>query len=243
MLNKSEIKDIASLAFKKQRDHTGLFVAEGPKIVTEFLHNIPGQIKKIYLTEEWGSNNESLLNNVAISVVSQRELERITQLKAPNQVLALLKKKEQVEPFISNEIALYLDTIQDPGNFGTIVRIADWFGLKNIVCSEGCADLYNAKVIQASMASISRINVWYDTNEEWLAKQKVSILAATLNGKSIYNQQKIVEGILLIGNESRGVRQEFLQHSRTEITIPKIGTAESLNAAVATGILLSHLIH
>jgi TrmH family RNA methyltransferase len=157
-------------------------------------------------------------------------------------VVAVLKKLQIEEPSITDEVALYLDTIQDPGNFGTIVRIADWFGLKNIICTEGCADLYNAKVIQSSMASIARVNVWYDIKGEWLAKQKLSILAATLNGKSIYDQEKIAQGILIIGNEARGVRPELLQLTTTQITIPKIGAAESLNAAVATGILLSHLV-
>jgi len=243
MLNKSEIKDIASLAFKKQRDDTGLFVAEGTKIVSEFLYTIPHQIEKIYATQDWVAKNEMFLNNISLSIISPIELEKISQLKTPNQVVAVLKKIVPVEPFISNEVALYLDTIQDPGNFGAIVRIADWFGLKNIIGSEGCADIYNAKVIQSSMASIARVNIWYDVNQDWLAKQKASILAATLNGKSIYDQQKIIEGVVLIGNESRGVRSEFLQMATAEITIPKIGAAESLNAAVATGILLSHLMH
>lgn len=243
MLSKSEIKDIASLTLKKQRDDTRLYVAEGPKIVSEFLHTISNQIEKIYATQDWATNNENLLDNISLSIISPVELKRISQLKTPNQVVAVLKKAEPEEPIISNGIALYLDTIQDPGNFGTIVRIADWFGIKNVICSEGCADLHNFKVIQSSMASVARVNVWYDIKAEWLAKQKVSILAATLNGKSIYEQQKMVEGILLIGNESRGVRQEFLQLAITEITIPKIGAAESLNAAVATGILLSHLLH
>jgi len=242
MLNKSEIKDIASLAYKKQRNETGLFVAEGPKIINEFLHTIPGNIKKIYATEEWGCKNELLTDNVPVSLISQKELERITQLKTPNQVLAVLKKITPQEPFISNEVALYLDTIQDPGNFGTIVRIADWFGVKNIVCSQGCADPYNVKVIQSSMASIAQVNIWYDTNEDWLVKQTVPVLAATLTGKSVYDQQKINNKILIIGNESRGVRSKFLQLATAEITIPKIGAGESLNAAVATGILLSHLI-
>ncbi|MDQ3683945.1 MAG: RNA methyltransferase, partial [Bacteroidota bacterium] len=158
MLNKSEIKDIASLAYKKQRDETGLFVAEGPKIVSEFLHYIPGQIKKIYATHDWADKNEVLINNISLSIISQIELEKISKLKTPKQVVAVLEKTNPQEPFITDEIGLYLDTIQDPGNFGTIVRIADWFGIKSIVCSEGCADLYNAKVIQSSMASIARVN-------------------------------------------------------------------------------------
>ncbi len=242
MLNKSEIKDIASLAFKKQRDDTGLFVAEGPKIVSEFLYTIPHQIEKIYATQDWVAKNEMFLNNISLSIISPIELEKISQLKTPNQVVAVLKKIVPVEPFISNEVALYLDTIQDPGNFGAIVRIADWFGLKNIICTEGCADLYNHKIIQSSMASIAHVHIWYDANENWLAKQRAPILAATLNGKSVHDQQKLSNGILLIGNESRGVRKEFLHMATTEITIPKTGRAESLNAAVATGILLSHLV-
>ncbi|HVE60540.1 MAG TPA: RNA methyltransferase [Chitinophagaceae bacterium] len=230
------------MAHKKQRDDAGLFVAEGPKIINDFLHTIPDRVKKIYATDEWAKENERGIDNVPLSIISQKELERITQLKTPNQVVAVVEKTKSKEPSIANEVGLYLDTIQDPGNFGTIVRIADWFGIKNIVCSEGCADLYNAKVMQASMASMARVNVWYDVNEHWLAKQKTTIFAATLNGKSFYDVEKIDKGILVIGNESRGVRPDFLQMAATEITIPKKGRAESLNAAVATGILLSQLL-
>ena len=235
MLSKKVLKDIQSLALKKSRDENRLFIAEGPKIVEELLQAAPLQIEKIYATESWGKDRKG------VEIVSEAELERMSSLKTPNQVLAVLHQFEIHEPNASS-FTLYLDTIQDPGNFGTIVRIADWFGVKDIVCSSGCADLYNPKVVQSTMASIARANVFYDKNESWLAKQTAPVYAASLYGESIYSFSKTDTGILIIGNESKGIRKEFFALATQLITIPKKGEAESLNAAVATGILLSHLI-
>ncbi|MGZ5190376.1 MAG: TrmH family RNA methyltransferase [Flavisolibacter sp.] len=240
MLSKKEIKDIQSLSQKKHREELMSFIAEGPKIVGEFIQLIPTQIEKIYATKDWLKTNASLLPDKTLEV-SEKELERISQLKTPNKILAIVKQFQNIEP-VAYDFILYLDTIQDPGNLGTIIRIADWFNVKNIVCSEGCADMYNSKIVQSSMASLARVKIYYDKNDKWLLKQNIPIYAASLNGQSLYDHPKILNGILLIGNESKGIRQEYMDLAKFKITIPRQGNAESLNAAVATGIILSHLL-
>jgi TrmH family RNA methyltransferase len=240
MLNKNVIKDIQSLIHKKNRVESGLFIAEGPKIVNELLTIAPERVEAIYAIPEWQSTCGPQFSSL-IHKVEAHELEKLSALQTPNQVLIVMQQFPAAEPESLKGLTLYLDAIQDPGNFGTILRIADWFGIQHVICSNGCADLYNPKVVQSTMASIARINVWYDEEENWLAKQQLPVMAATLDGQSIYSHEKIPDGILLIGNESKGVRNEFLKLATQKLTIPKIGAAESLNAAVATGIILSHL--
>jgi len=156
-------------------------------------------------------------------------------------VLAVAKQNEAAEPQNFNGICLYLDGIQDPGNLGTIIRTADWFGVKNIVCSAGCADLYAPKVVQATMGSLIRVNVWYDKEETWIGRQTGSIIAASIIGKTLCSLKKEDSCILMIGNESKGLRSEVIAMATDTVSIPKLGNAESLNAAVATGIILAHL--
>jgi len=241
MLNKKEIKDIQSLSQKKFRDQLNWFVAEGPKIVAELIELIPEQIEKVYGVQGWLEDNRSLIQKMNVVEVNDAELERLSHLQTPNQVIAVLKKMPSKKPDAST-FTLFLDAIQDPGNFGTLVRIADWFGVKNIVCSLGCADLYNPKVVQSTMASVARVNIYYDERGEWLKEQSAPVFAATLNGTSLYKHSKIDKAILIIGNESKGISKEVLQYATEQITIPKKGEAESLNAAVATEIILSHLL-
>ena len=241
MPGKNVIKDIQTLSHKKFREEAKLFVAEGPKIIGELLTIIPNQIKKVYGVNEWINQNKQLLGSVDHEIISETELERISQQQTPNQVVAVIHQFESKEPIAQKQLILYLDTIQDPGNFGSIIRIADWFAIKNIVCSEGCADLYNIKVVQATMASIARVNVFYDEKLQWLKKQTSTKYAATLDGTSIYELSKIAEGIIITGNEARGIQPSIIQLVNKKITIPRIGQAESLNAAVATGIILSHV--
>lgn len=238
MLSKKEIKDIQSLHEKKARDAQGLFIAEGPKIVGELLQIIPRSIQKIYAVEAWAERHGHLKK--LVQVVNEPELQKIAHSKTPNQVLAVVRQMPQREPLLKKEFCLYLDAIQDPGNLGTIIRIADWFGVKYIVCTTGCADLYNPKVVQASMASIARVSVYYDDDFSWIKKQTTAIYAATLDGKQTFS--KAHAGILIIGNESKGIRPELLHSATEKITISRRGEAESLNAAVATGILLSQLL-
>ena len=242
MLSKNEIKDIQSLRHKKSREETGLFVAEGPKITGELLTIVPHHVKKVYGLKEWVEENKKLLANTDHEIISQTELERLSQLQTPHEVVAVLHHFESVEPLAQKDLILYLDTIQDPGNFGSIIRIADWFGIKHIVCGEGCADLYNIKVVQATMGSVARVNIFYDEELQWLRKQNVSKYAAALDGESVYKLSKISNGIIIIGNESKGIQPAIMELVDKKITIPKTGGAESLNAAVATGIILSHLV-
>jgi RNA methyltransferase, TrmH family len=241
MLGKKEIKDIQSLSHKKFRDELNLFIAEGPKIVSELIELMPQQIEKLFSIRKWIETNPSLTRKNNVVEVSDIELGRLSHLHTPNQVIAVLKKLTSKKPDASS-FTLYLDTIQDPGNFGTIIRIADWFGVKNIVCSPGCADLYNPKVVQSTMASIARVNVYYDEKRDWLKNQNVPIYAATLNGTSLFQYSKADKGVLIIGNESKGISDDIFQYATEQITISKKGEAESLNAAVATGIILSHLL-
>ena len=238
MLSKNVIKYIQTLGLKKNRDQTGLFVAEGPKVVMELIEAVPQKIQKLYAVESWA---KKLTKPWPLEIVTEEELARISFLKTANTVLAVVNQFD-VAPPTPGIRALYLDTLQDPGNLGTILRIADWFGIKQVVCSAGCAELYNSKVVQASMASIARVKVWYDEQENWLAQQTIPIYAATLQGEALHTSPKMKNGILLIGNESKGIRQEFIAMATHKITIEKRGEAESLNAAVATGIILSHLL-
>jgi len=239
MLSKNEIKDIQSLSHKKHREARDLFVAEGPKIVAELVQIAPQQVQKIYAIDEWLQEHPEMENLAAR--ITQQELERISALQTPNQVLAVLKKFESKPP-PRKGFVLYLDAIQDPGNFGTIIRTADWFGVTQIVCGPGCADLYNPKVVQSTMASIARVPVFYDEEGTWLNDLSLPVYAAVLGGSNLHEVQKPKDGVLIIGNESKGVSRELLQRATHRITIPGKGKAESLNAAVATGIILYHLL-
>lgn len=240
MLSKNEAKYIQSLGHKKYRIEERVFVAEGPKMVSELLQMVPQLFQKIYAVESWADENKSLTKNTPVVIIPDKDLERISGLKTPNEVVAVIRQFESKAP-ADFSFALYLEAIQDPGNFGTIIRIADWFGVKDIVCTEGCTDLYNSKVVQSTMASIARVNVYYE-KENWLATQDCIKLAATLGGQPLNDFTTDNKTILVIGNESKGISDEVLKQCTHQVTIPKKGEAESLNAAVATGILLSHLI-
>jgi RNA methyltransferase, TrmH family len=239
MISKNEIKYIQSLFQKKTRDKEGMFIAEGVKLVNELLQS-DIVVRKIYATEEWITDHKQHPNTIK---VQPEELKKITTQSTPNQVLAIVEKKKlATEPILKNKITLALDGIQDPGNFGTIIRIADWFGIDQIIASTDTADLYNSKVIQSTMGSFIRVNVWYKDLATWLSKANIPVYGALLNGTNIYHVNPIKEGLLVIGNESKGVRENILPFIQHVITIPKKGAAESLNAAVAAGIILSHLV-
>ncbi|WP_152268355.1 TrmH family RNA methyltransferase [Agriterribacter humi] len=247
MLSKSRVKYIQSLYHKKLRDEEGCFVIEGPKITEEFLLHAPDKILSLYTVKSWLNNNEALIKRMdpsGIFLIEEAGLEKISSRNTPNQVLAIVKKKEeQHEATVPPGIFLMLDSIQDPGNFGTIVRIADWFGIGTIICNKACADLYNPKVVQSTMGSLLSVNVIYTELIDWCKQNTgIAIYAATLHGKSIYQCPPVLNGALLMGNESKGVQPELLRFCKEQLTIPGAGRAESLNAAVATGILLSHLV-
>ena len=239
MLSKNELKYIQSLCHKKQRQETGLFLAEGPKLVEELLHS-DYRIKKILATGRWTEEHGT---NHIVEQVTEAELGKISALQTPNQVLAIVEQKAlATEPVIEGRLSLVLDGIQDPGNMGTIIRIADWFGIEQIIASEDTVELYNPKVIQSTMGSFMRIKLGYKPLTHFLSALQVPVYGALLTGNNLYEQPLLKEGVLVIGNESKGIRPELLPFISHPVTIPRIGGAESLNAAVATGILLSHLI-
>ena len=207
MISKSEFKYIQSLCHKKQRQEEGLFIAEGPKLLQELLQS-NYSIEKIYATTNWIENNT--VENIDIKEASIAELERMTRLQNANEVLAIVQQKENILPTVNNTISLVLDGIQDPGNLGTIIRIADWFGIQNILCSSNTVELYNAKVIQSTMGSFVRVNIWYGDITPILQNTKLPIFGALLNGKNLYQQIKIKKGFLVIGNEGKGVTENIL---------------------------------
>ena len=246
MLSKTHTKYIQSLHHKKFRDQSGVFIAEGPKVVLDLLQSGKFICRELFALAKWLSEHAVLVEKspgITITELQDFDLEKISALSTPNNVLAVFEK--QKEAAVSNtkgKITLVLDSIQDPGNMGTIIRIADWFGINNIICSPVCADQYNPKVVQSTMGSLGRVNIFYTALTEWLQKNNdIAIYAASLDGKPVQELSKIGEGIIIIGNESKGISEDVLELVNEKITIPKKGKAESLNAAVAAGILLSHV--
>ena len=244
MLVKQKVKYIQTLGQKKFRQEEGLFIAEGPKLVKELLEADAASVKNVYAVKEWIDDNKKLLGKTSVTEISEIELEKISQLTTPNKVVAIVQQYGAGDTIsVKDRVTLVLDNVQDPGNLGTIIRIADWFGVEQIVCSPDSADMYNPKVVQSTMGSIARVKVYYRDLEEWLDSQKdVLIYAASLDGLDVTTMEKIKEGIIVFGNESKGISSEILCLTNIKITIPQKGKAESLNVGVAAGIILSHLI-
>jgi TrmH family RNA methyltransferase len=242
MISKSELKYIQSLGQKKYRDEQGLFVAEGPRLVAELIKSKNVIISRLYGLDTWIKDNESLFGQVEVTAISEIELERISQLQTPNKVIAVVKKIDAKDLIIEGRISLVLDAVRDPGNLGTIIRIADWFNVTQVICSNDCADNYNPKVVQATMGSIARVTVLYHDLVSLLqAQTNTRIYATMLEGKDVTRMSSIKEGLIIIGNESTGISPGLLACANEKITVPRKGAAESLNAAVATGIILSNL--
>lgn len=239
MLSKSEIKYIQSSGHKKTRDEDGVFIAEGTKIINEVLTECPHQLIKLYAIPEFFEQEGLKADGKQMIEVSEKELQRISLLQTPQHALALLR---QLKPGLISEVqddwVLALDSIRDPGNMGTIIRLADWFGVKHIICSKDTVEVYNPKVVQASMGSVLRIKVIEGDLINLLPQCPKPVLAATLGGTTIQQYDFSSKGTLLIGNEARGVANELLKLTDARVSIPSFGAAESLNAAVATGIML-----
>jgi len=243
VISKAQIKHIQSLKQIKFRREHGLFIAEGPKIVGELpVSDI--KVEVVYAVEEWieGSKGKFEYLKAEVNQISTKELERISNLSTPNQVLAVCKIPERDVAEISEEdgTVVMLDGIRDPGNLGTIIRTADWFGVRSIICSNDCVEAYNPKVVQATMGSIARVKVYYTDLNAYLSNTKMPVYATVMDGESIWDT-KAEKGIYVIGNESKGIRQEVLRHATHKVSIPTAdGGAESLNASVATGIVLAY---
>ncbi len=243
MLSRNTVKYIQSLNHKKFRDIHKSFIAETPKVVSEFLDS-NYQPEQIYATSEWIASIEQNMDTTSLPIhqINDPELARISQLKTPHDVVAIFRiPEEDIPSNISGKISIALDNLQDPGNLGTIIRIADWFGVENIFCSTQTANAYNPKVVQATMGSLAHVKIHYLDLERFLNTTSQTIIAATLHGNSLYNTPPINEGILLIGNEAAGINDILMNTATMRLTIPRSGKAESLNAAVATAIFLSHI--
>lgn len=245
MFSKSHTKYIQSLQHKKFRDEFGVFTAEGPKVVLELLDSREFPCKEIFALPRWLENNAQLLERHSIGQVIEVkdfELEKISALQQPNNVLAVFAKKEQdTTPLLDKKITLMLDTIQDPGNMGTIIRTADWFGIGNIICSADCADMYNNKVVQSTMGSLARVNIIYTQLDNFIRQHDIPLFAAAMDGEDVRTLGKLPEGIIVIGNEGKGISEAIFSLATQKINIPRLGEAESLNAAIAAGIILSHV--
>ena len=241
MISKAKIKYLNALHQKKHRHKERLFIAEGPKIVAEVLQQQKFQIKHLYASKLWIDKNTSIYNKYysLTTLIGANELKKISSLKNPKEVLAVLEMPNKPQNLPEEtDIALALENIQDPGNMGTIIRIADWFGIKTIFCSEGCVDIYNSKVIQASMGSFLRVAVHHGQLVDFFDAQKtIPVYGAVLGGDNLFKSTLKTPAIILIGNEGKGLSEAMQERINHRITIPKNGAAESLNAAVATAII------
>ena len=232
MVSKSQIKFVRQLAQKKQRDQHHLFIAEGHKVVQEF-------IKENYQLHQLFTSNLSLFSYNQATLVSKSEMKTMSALKTPSDALAVFAKPNE-QTLTHSKLILALESIQDPGNLGTIIRLCDWFGIQNIVCSIDTVDCYNPKVIRSTMGSLARVQVLYKDLQTWLmGMQNHEIVATTMAGQSLYEYAFDSPTILVIGNEGRGLSKQIQEVATDAITIPRFGGAESLNAAMATGIIVA----
>jgi TrmH family RNA methyltransferase len=232
MLTKNRIKFIRSLHQKKHRANNGLFLVEGEKMVEELIE------RKLPIEALYRANSNLELAGVQVEDISKREMDQISNLVSPPGILAIVPKLEWAETDFSCGKYLVLDQIKDPGNLGTIIRIADWFGLQGIVCDLECVDLYNPKTVQASMGSLFRIPVFYKSLETFISEvPEANFLAADMEGVSISENPAPDNAMLILGSESHGIRKPLMDKSIQRISVPKKGKMESLNVAVAAGIL------
>lgn len=235
-ISKNKIKWVRSLQQKKTRDEEKLFILEGEKMVQELIESYPELIHTLIYTNDFQFNPPQTA--AQIHCVNQLTLEQCSGLKTPNKVLAVVKQTVYSLPD-SDKLILALDDVQDPGNMGTIMRIADWFGIDDIVCSLATVDIYNPKVVQSSMGAILRIRVHYTNLSEFLANYPQPVYGALLEGENIYTSKLSSQGVIVLGNEGRGISSEIQKQITHKISIPRFGQAESLNVSVAAGIIVS----
>ena len=254
MLSKNQLKFVSSLKQKKFREEHNLFIAEGTKIVTELLQS-KIKVKQVFATAGF-LNKIKIDKGIEWSEVKENELDRLSAQVSANEVVAVCEIPEYILNYneLNDKLTLVLDNIKDPGNLGTIIRIADWFGIETIICSKETVEAFNSKVVQATMGSISRIKLHYidliEFFEEFKKDQPADftfpIYGALLEGSSIYSQQLCSNGVIVIGNESKGISDSIVPFITDKISIPSFShtksggsEAESLNAAIATSIICS----
>ncbi len=240
MVSKAEIKYIKSLQLKKNRDKEGVFVIEGAKNILE-LANSQLQIIKLLVTKDFYYQNEAKLSKLSgvVTITGQQIIESAGTFKTNQSGLALVSI-EKDQNFEQNGWIIGLDRVQDPGNLGTIIRTADWFGIKQLICSKDTVDVYNTKVINATMGSFARVKVHYLDLNHTLPNLKIPIYGALLNGEPLHKVTDPIPGLILMGNESKGIDEKLISQISHPVMIPRVGGAESLNVAIATGILCAH---
>lgn len=234
MLSKSQIKLITSLKQKKYRQQHGFFVVEGVKTIKELLQS-DLELQKLYTTESFNIDAKDEV------IVSDKDLKRISFLTTPNKALAIFKISKP-QSVTETGLIVALDAIRDPGNLGTIIRLCDWFGVKELVCSKETVDCFNPKVIQATMGSITRVNISYIDLESFIKTSELPVFGAFMEGENVYGKKLPGKGILVMGNEANGVSKEIEAVITQKVSIPRFGeiqATESLNVATATAILLS----
>jgi TrmH family RNA methyltransferase len=249
MLSKNAIKHVGSLKIAKYRNLHNEFIAEGTRVVLELL-NSTYKIKEIFASTRWIDTNKLILKNknITVSEATGKELERITALSNPSEVVAVceIPAMSLDVKSLTNDLIIMLDDIRDPGNLGTIIRTADWFGVSTILCSPHCVDLYNPKVIQSTMGSLTRVIVHYTDLIQVLTSlpESAAVYAAALDGENILTVSLSGKGVIIIGNESTGISHTINPYINKKLYIPPYSTiqtnsrAESLNAAVACSIIL-----
>ena len=243
MISKAQISFIKSLQHKKIRKENGLFIVEGLKSISEFVRS-DYIVDTIFYTENAIPKLDNLSQNIKLIEISSSDLSKISALSSPQQLLALVKIPAfsvLTTKMLKGSFTIALDGVQAPGNLGTIIRTIDWFGMKYLICSEDTVDVYNPKVVQATMGSLARIRVVYTDLEGFLSDSQVPIFGAMLEGKSIYNTDFSDEGIVVLGNEGNGIRPEILNKIQYPVTIPRFGTAESLNVGITASIFCSEM--
>ncbi|MBN1338246.1 MAG: RNA methyltransferase [Bacteroidales bacterium] len=247
MISKNQEKYIRSLQLTKYRKLHGFFVAETPKVVLDLLQS-RFKTGQVFATEAFlQKNGRSIPENCKVYPVSEKELQKISHLKVPQEVVALVQIPEQkdIDPLHNEELTLVLDDIRDPGNMGTILRTAGWFGVRNVVCSVNSVDVYNPKVVQATMGSLARVNISYVPLKEFLKTVPAAtpVFGCVLKGKNIYESELSPKGYIVVGNEAHGISPELLPYLTCSISIPSPAGiekgVESLNAAIATAVVLS----
>jgi TrmH family RNA methyltransferase len=236
MVSKNQIKLITSLQHKKYRNEHQLFIAEGVKVIQELLlSNIV--LEHLFVTE-------AVFEKVNLSqktLINEGEMKKISALTSPSSCLAIFKIPKEIK-IEEKGLIVALDDIRDPGNLGTIIRLCDWFGIKQLLCSNETVDVYNPKVIQATMGSITRVNINYVDLNEFVSKTSLPVFGTFMDGKNIYKESLPAEGILVFGNEANGISPTLEKIIKNRIAIPRFGDiqkTESLNVATATAIFLS----
>lgn len=236
MVSKNQIKLITSLQQKKYRKQEQLFFAEGIKVVQELLQS-NFELQDLFTTKD----DFHTVSKDKVHAISEVELKKISVLTTPNTCLAVFKIPA-AKPLAEKGLIVALDDVRDPGNLGTIIRLCDWFGIETLFCSEASVDIYNPKVVQATMGSISRVNVVYGNLEAFLSQTKLPVFGTFMDGNNIYQEKLPKEGIIVMGNEANGISSSIEALVTSRITIPRFGNlqiTESLNVATATAIILS----